>query len=156
MSHIEQLDRFLNLWLLVAPIILIPALIVFVYWLHNFLIAYSRQNWKRLLSVILAPIAVYIVCSVFSKNGINADWVHFQIKKSSYEETVKNLTMPSPKTYTWDWGDIGGAATANIFYTLTYEENDALLKEQSGTDFSNIRNVRSFGNHFYLITDTYQ
>jgi hypothetical protein len=82
---------------------------------------------------------------------INPDWIRFQLTRSHYAESARNLSGPSPKHHEWSWAE-PVAASANIFYSLAYDETDKPLdrppeREHEGATSS----ARPYGHHFFLI-----
>jgi hypothetical protein len=152
----DELDRRLNLYLLLVPLLLIPALVVVIVWLTSVIKNIIRKRWRRLASAVIAPVIIYCLMASLSHWQIDADWVRFQANHRHYEISVESLKGPHPRHVTWDWGHTGGAAVVCIDYELHYDESD-LTKlrdgERKGDDFIT---VRDFGNHFYLVTTLYQ
>ncbi len=80
------------------------------------LVANSRtRSWKKLASVIVAPILTVGLLAASIHYQMNFDRVRFQITQVYYMRIAQQLPGPSPRNYQWDWGDTGGAAFANIF-----------------------------------------
>ena len=95
------------------------------------------------------------VAASLSEFGIDASWLRFRIDRHSYCETVKGLTGPHPRHYSWDWGSTGGAAVTNIFKALVYDESDQVKRQQNEKVEGGIVTVREFGDHFFLVTTIY-
>ncbi|MEK9136030.1 MAG: hypothetical protein AAB393_02810 [Bacteroidota bacterium] len=90
------------------------------------------------------------------RTGFDSHWVRFQFNKPSYEETVQALEGTHPRYHSWSWGSTGGAAAANIFHSLVYDESDRVAHRDGEKVEGGITSVRTFGNHFYLVTLIYQ
>ncbi|RKP43402.1 hypothetical protein [Trinickia fusca] len=137
----DQLDRLFGLWILLIPVVAVPALIAVVTFFTGLIANIGRRRWSRLISVVAAPAK------------INPDWVRFQLTRGHYAKLVHDLPGPSPKHAKWNWGETGGATGAQIFYQLVYDEADKPLdRECNGSDCS----ARPYGHHFFLVTDIYQ
>jgi hypothetical protein len=152
-SH--ELDRIFNLWLLLVPILLVPTVVVGITWLISIGINLFKRRWRRLASAVVAPIFVALLAASLLFSGIDAAWVRFHLDKDSYYETVKELTGPHPRHYSWNWGSTGGAAVVNILQAIEYDESDQVARRQNESLEGGIVTVREFGNHFYLVTTTY-
>src|SRR5574337_221084 len=57
----HELDRVLNLYLLVVPILILPAVIVAGIWLFSVIANAIRRRWRRLASAIAAPVVVLLL-----------------------------------------------------------------------------------------------
>lgn len=153
----DELDRLFNLWLLVVPLVGIPMLVAIGTFLWGLTTDLWARRWKRLLSVIAAPLIVVGLLAAARQHQINPDWFRFQLNRSRYAELARELPGPSPKYGQWNWGGTGGAATANSFYTLVYDETDHPIDhmKQRGHTGADLY-ARPYGHHFFLITELYQ
>ena len=155
----SELDRIFNLWLALVPVLGIPFIIVALFWLVSVGWNLYQRRWRRLASALIAPPVVIGVTALLLYHEIDAQWVRFQFNRSSYQRTVEGLSGPHPRSHKWSWGDTGGAAVANVFRTLEYDESDRVpltLERPDPERTSNTVTVRSFGSHFYLVTRIYQ
>lgn len=91
------------------------------------------------------------------QHQINPDWFRFQLNRSHYAGLARELPGPSPKYGQWNWGGTGGAAAANSFYTLVYDETGHPIDhmKQRGHTGAELH-ARPYGHHFFLITELYQ
>lgn len=153
-SH--ELDRIFNLWFALVPIIGIPAIIVGVIWIAGIIRSLMHGRWLRLASVAIAPLLVWPLLVLLLHTGFDSHWVRFQFNKPHYEEAVRALEGTHPMFHSWDWGSTGGAAAANNFHSLVYDESDRLTHREGERIDGGITSVRSFGDHFYLVTLIYQ
>ena len=152
----DELDRILNLWLLLVPIIGIPTIIVGAAWIVGFIRNLIERKWIKFASVVIAPLIVWPLFILLLRSGIDAHWVRFQINKPSYAATVRALNSPHPQHYSWEWGSTGGAAVVNIFNSLVYDESDQVTLREGETTEGGVTSVKNFGDHFYLVTMIYQ
>lgn len=148
-----ELDRTLGLWILIIPVVFIPAITVALIWIVSVFSNLIRRRWTRLISAAIAPLIVWPVFFLLLMSGFDADWVHFQIKRPSYMATIRTLDVSHPRERSWDWGGRGGVGSVNFHYSVVYDETDRTASrdgekvEGGGTVW-----VRSFGDHFYLVT----
>ncbi|WP_428556587.1 hypothetical protein [Pseudomonas edaphica] len=153
----DELDRVYGLWLLMIPLLGVPALIAMGTFIVGLIASLWYRLWGRLLSVMGAPALTIGLLVAFAHYEINPDWIRFQLTSGHYAELARNLPGPSPKYGKWDWGETGGATGPNFFYNLVYDETDKPLDrpemaEQKGWTYS----VHPYGRHFFLITALYQ
>jgi hypothetical protein len=114
----DELDRMLGLWLLLIPLLAIPALIAVGTYVAGLVANVWARRWRRSVSVIATPIVMIGLLGASIHYQINPDWIRFQLTHGYSARLAHNLPGPSPKNHEWYWGRIGGAATANIFYSL--------------------------------------
>jgi hypothetical protein len=115
----NDLDRIFNLWLALVPLLFLPALAVTVYWIVALVRNLWCRRWRRVASIIAAPIAVWLIFAGARSVGITPELIRFEIEKRHYVEQVEKLARTGePRLALFDWGQIGGAGTANLIYTL--------------------------------------
>ncbi|AOK08075.1 hypothetical protein KDW55_14440 [Burkholderia sp. AU19243] len=153
----DQLDRLFGLWILLVPLMAIPVLVAISIFVGGFIAILLARRWRRLFSVFTAPLMAIGLLMAARQFGINPDWIRFQVMRAHYSDLARNLPGPSPRYGEWSWGGTGGATGANIFYTLVYDEADKPLERatkqgREGAEFS----ARSYGHHFFLVTELYQ
>ena len=152
----DLLDRVLRLSYLLVPIILVPTVIVVSVWLLCFLKSLWGRRWRSLAAVIFAPVGTIAVFGTLAKLHIDPDWIHFQFTRTSYLRQVHTASEGLPKHRFWDWGDTGSATGPNIGYFLVYDEADKPLSGDPAVDApKGSISVRSMGDHFYVITETW-
>jgi hypothetical protein len=128
---------------------------VAVTWLASIVLNLLTRRWRRLASALFAPVFVALLATSLLRCGIDAEWVRFHVYEQAYYETVKELTGPHPRRFSWNWGSTGGAAVVNIFQAIEYDESDQVVRRQrEGPEGSTVK-VRDFGNHFFLVTTVY-
>ncbi|MBW8370696.1 MAG: hypothetical protein K0M66_06965 [Thiobacillus sp.] len=152
----NELDRIFNLWFALVPIIGIPAIIVGIIWIVGIIKNMALGRWLKLASVAIAPLLVWPLLVLLLRTGFDSHWVRFQFNKPNYEQTVRSLEGTHPMYHSWNWGSTGGAAAANIFYSLVYDESDRVTQREGEKSEGGITSVRTFGDHFYLVTLLYQ
>lgn len=157
-AYALELDRIFHLWLALVPLIGIPAIVVALTWTVSVISNSCNKRWRRLVSTLAAPIIVLSASALLAWLEIDPHWIRFQINKREYRETLSILNATHPRNHTWNWGEAGGAAVRNVFWTLEYDESDrsplkAVLRGD-GDEGPSV-SVRSFGNHFYLVTRMY-
>jgi hypothetical protein len=178
-SH--ELDRILNLYLLVVPLILLPTVIVAIGLLVSLIANAVVRRWRRCASVIAAPVIAGTVFGLAAHLGVNPDRVRLEFTRAHYMAQIAQMPREAdePRLALFDWGQTGGAAVINIFHTLVYDESDeiALPSAQrsaewnrrvdnvaAGSTKSSILGIPSdnhsveikkLGRHFYLLTEYY-
>jgi hypothetical protein len=151
-----ELDRIFNLWFALVPVIGISAIIVGIIWIVGVVRNLILGRWLRLASVTMAPLMVWPFLVLLLRTGFDSHWMRFQFNKPNYVETVRTLEGTHPIYRSWNWGSTGGAAAANIFYSLVYDESDKVTLRDGEKVEGGITSVRTFGDHFYLVTLIYQ
>jgi hypothetical protein len=153
----EALDRVAGLWLLVVPLVVIPFFIALTTFVCGLLGNIRARRWKRLLSVVTAPLLASGLLAAVGHYGLDPDWLRFQLKREHYLELAHDSHVTSPKHLEWSWGDTGGATVVNIFYTLIYDESDKPLERFSHKKTESAKySVTSYGDHFFLVTELYE
>jgi hypothetical protein len=153
----DELDRLLGLWLFLIPLLAIPALIALGTFALGLVANLRARQWRRLFSIVAAPVVTIglLAASIYSQ--INPDWIRFQLTRGLYAELARNLPGPSPKHHEWSWGGTGGAVSANIFYSLAYDQTDKPLDRPPERGHEGATSsARPYGHHFFLITEIFQ
>ncbi|MHC1946675.1 hypothetical protein IF803_20040 [Bradyrhizobium sp. UFLA06-06] len=172
----SDLDRALNLWLLLVPLLLLPALAVAIYWTVGLIRNLWLRRWRRLASIAAAPIAVWIILAGAKAAGITSELMRFEIGKRYYVDQVEKLPRAGEsRLATFDWGQTGGVGVSNAIYTLVFDESDEIAlsparrsgtwwdrvnRQCSGTTLCSLLqpapevsvSVRKVDGHFYLMT----
>ncbi|TVT79543.1 hypothetical protein [Pseudomonas sp. H3(2019)] len=153
----DELDRLFGLWLLLIPLLAIPALIASGTFAIGLVANLWARRWRRLVSVVAAPVVTIGLLAASIHYQINPDWIHFQLTRDHYTELARNLPGPSPKYHEWSWGGTGGAVGPNIFYGLVYDETDKPLNRPEEPGHKGVTSsARPYGRHFFLITEIFQ
>lgn len=125
----NDLDRIFNLWLALVPLLFLPALAVTVFRIVALVRNLWLRRWRRVASIIVAPVAVWLIFAGARGAGITPEWIRFEIEKRHHVEQVDKLTRTDePRLALFDWGQIGGAGTANAIYTLVFDEADEIVQ----------------------------
>jgi hypothetical protein len=175
----NDLDRIFNLYLALVPLLLLPALAIAIYWGVALIRNIVLRRWRRVASVLAAPVMAYVMFAGAWAAGISSEWIRFEIGKSYYIDQVARLPdTGEPRFKTFDWGGTGGAAVTNIMYTLIFDESDEIAlapearskewrqragKMCPGTMMCSILNppegfsvtVKRIEGHFYLVTEMF-
>jgi hypothetical protein len=122
----NELDRVFNLYVFLIPILGIPALILLIALIVSVGTNAFAGRWRRMLSIAAAPVLVGSILFLMLRNGMNAEWVRFELGKPGYLREVSKLPAPEngSRFKVWGWGSTGGAAVANIDSFLVYDESD--------------------------------
>lgn len=171
-----DLDRIFNLYLLLVPLLWLPALVVAIYLIIALIRNVLLKRWRRVVSVLVAPVAAYILFVVASAVGVNSEWIRFEIGKHYYIDEIARLAKTDePRFKMFDWGQTGGAGVPNFVYTLVYDESDEISLPQAerskawqdkasklcpadvfcpilSTPSGIFVNARKIDGHFYLVT----
>ena len=173
-SH--ELDRIFNLWLLLVPLLLLPLGLLLLTLTSSIIWNAMRGRWRRAVSAAIAPIAAAAPLLLCYQLGITPTWLRFQLSRTHFEREVAlaATTDGAPRLRAFAWGETGGAAVANIFHTLVYDESDeislppdrrsgswleraqhqpslySILREQGNPS------VQPMSRHWYVVTQVYQ
>ncbi|NWD67258.1 hypothetical protein HX870_06560 [Pseudomonas gingeri] len=152
-----ELDRLFGLWLLLVPLLGLPALIASVAFAMGLVANLRARRWRRLASVIAAPVVTVGWLAASGYFQVTPDWIHFQLTRDHYEELARSVPGPSPKYQEWSWGGSGGASGPNTFYRLVYDETDKPLTRSEEPEHQGGRaSARAYGEHFFLVTEVFQ
>jgi hypothetical protein len=177
----QDLDRIFNLYILLVPLLAIPAFV----WLATMVIGLGvnafKRRWRRVISIVLAPIVAGTFFLALEPLGVTTERIRLELWKSSYMAEVNALPTSDDgiRLKTWYWGSTGGVAVANFFWTLVYDESDQVAlppsswsaewvqkADQVGSPLyplvSHMRagksdvSVRHLNGHFYVVEELYQ
>ena len=152
-----EIDRIYNLWLQLVLVVGVPAIFVASIWFISVIFNLFKRRWRRLVSALAAPLIVFGWMWLLAYWEFDAQWVRFQVNRRAYAETLH--VLGSPRHFSWDWGGTGGAAVADISRQLIYDESGQVLLRATLHGADPERGdvtVRSFGDHFYLVTRIFQ
>jgi hypothetical protein len=129
----NDLDRILNLYILLVPVLFLPALVWATTLVDSLGASVIRRRWRRTMSIIAAPIIAGSVFFLFGKLGITTELIRLELGKSSYMAEVAALpdTNGGRRLKIWSWGSTGGAAVANFSSILVYNESDQIALPRS-------------------------
>jgi hypothetical protein len=175
----NDLDRIFNLYLALVPLLFLPALAIAIYWSVALIRNIFLRRWRRVASVLTAPVMAYIIFAGAGVAGIDSQWIRFEIGKQYYVDQIAKLPQTDePRFKIFEWGQTGGAGVTNLVFTLIYDESDEIglapegrSKEWQqragrmcpGTMMCSITNpygemsitVKRIEGHFYLVTEIF-
>ncbi|WP_338691769.1 hypothetical protein V5279_36245 [Bradyrhizobium sp. 26S5] len=173
----RDLDRIFNLYLALVPVLFLPAIAVTVYCTAALIRNLWRWRWRRVTSILVAPIAACLIFAGARAAGISSELIRFEIGRHYYIAQVEKLPQAGePRLATFDWGQTGGVGVANFIYTLVFDEADEIARAPAQRslawhDRANRRcpgtplcsaldpssgfsiTVRKLDGHFYLVTE---
>ncbi len=166
LGWISTLDRNLNHFVLTVFIFFLAAFVLAARLVIGLGINLFARRWRRASSIVAAPIIIYSLVPLLGWLGLppDRDLILLRLWKSSYMADVEAIPVKGGhlRLKTWDFGEVGGVATSNVFWTLVYDESDLLAlppaawsaeaiqnaNEDSGTTFhSFIHGASEDGNH---------
>ena len=174
-----DLDRIFNLYLWLVPLVYIPALAVLVGWTAALIRNVTLRSWRRVISVLVAPVAAWALFVMADAAGVNAQRIRLEIGRRAYlDEIAKLAPCDEPRLKLFDWGQSGGAGVNSLIDTLVYDESDEVslpAKERSAAWRDRARKlcpgtpicailwplaerltvVKKIEGHFYLLTEVY-
>jgi hypothetical protein len=173
-----DLDRILDLRWRLVPLIFIPALAVLVGWTAALIRNITLRRWRRVISVLVAPVAACALFMAADAAGVNSQRIRLELGRRRYLDEIAKLAPGDPRLKLFDWGQSGGAGVNSLIDTLVYDESDEILlpaKERSaawrdragkrcpGTPMCALlwpnaekaTIVRKIDGHFYLLTEVY-
>lgn len=172
----HELDRIFNLWLLLVPLLLFPLGLLVLTLTSSIIWNAIRGRWRRAVSAAIAPFAAAIPLILCYQLGITPTWLRFQLSRTHLESEVALTSAANGalRLRAFAWGETGGAAVANIFQTLVFDESDeiglppeqrsafwlerakdqrqlySILREQGDPT------VQRLSRHWYVVTQIYQ
>ena len=175
----NDLDRIFNLYPVMFPLLVVSALSMTTCWTAALLRNLWLRRWRRVVSVLAAPVAAYALLAAANGAGVNPQRVRFELGKRYYTDEIAKLEKTDePRFKTFDWGRRRGAGVASINYTLVYDESDEILLPQEqrskagqerarkrcpGTIMCSLLTSPTEGSptvtriegHFYLVTEAF-
>jgi hypothetical protein len=143
-----------------------------------FVINLARWRWRRVLSLMTAPVLWLALIRILVVIGITPDSLRFALTEHEYLAEIGRIDVPSTerrfKTFEWD-----GTFVGKTYSTLVYDESDEIAVpegEQSTTwqrrnqtlcsernrdcvnlapDSDDYITVRKIGDHFYILDDSF-
>jgi len=126
-------------------------------WIVSVAVSLRQAKWRRLASAVVAPFIIFLLITSLSHWRIDPLWARFELNKRGYEETVSSIEGPHPHRFSWKWSSLeSGPLSATTFDILVFDESDEVMRKAGKTEEGGVSFVRSFGNHFYLVTTIYQ
>jgi hypothetical protein len=128
----NDLDRIFNLYLVLVPLLVLSALSITICWTATLLHNLWLRRWRRVVSVLAAPVAAYALFAAANAAGVTPQWVRFELGRRYYTDEIAKLAKTDEARFkTFDWGRTSGDGVANIIYTLVYDESDEILLPQT-------------------------
>jgi hypothetical protein len=153
----EELDRVLNLYLFLIPVLGLPALALVVGLMVSLTVNVVRRRWRRTVSVIVAPIAVASFFALLIHFHVTPDLIRFELWRSGYlsQAAEPSGTGDSPHLKVWGWGGTGGAGVGNIEKLLVYDDSDQIALPPSAwsPEWREKANLAAAGNSFAAALD---
>jgi hypothetical protein len=124
----SDLDRIFNLYILLVPILALPGLVLVATLVIGLGVNAFKRRWRRVISILAAPIIAASFFSLLGWLGVTTERIRLEWWKSNYLAEVAALPAPADgaRLKTWNWGETGGVAVANFFWTLVYDESDQI------------------------------
>jgi hypothetical protein len=125
---IYELDLIYNFYFKLVIYLGLPVLAFLVLGLVIFFYNAFKRRWRRLLSLVLAPILAILPIAAFSYFGFDMDWVRYEYRKPGLMRDVERLANSDKQgtVVCWWWGDTGGAGTASSSFALIYDDSDQI------------------------------
>lgn len=128
-AYSSELDRIFHLWMLVIPLLLLPAAAIVICWLVFLVINAVRRRWRRLGSQVVAPVLAFALFALLFAIGATPDRIRFELNRGWYEAEIARLPQTgAPRFHKWDWGYSGGVPGPDISYTLVFDESDEIVR----------------------------
>lgn len=174
-----DLDRIFNLRRSLVPLVFIPALAGLVLWTAALIRDVALRRWRRVISILAAPVAACALFVVAGAAGVNSARIRLEIGRQTYlDEIAKLAPSDDIRLKLFDWGQSGGAGVNSLIDTLVYDESDEIslpANERSaawrdragklcpGTPMcavlwplaAKLTIVKKIDGHFYLLTEIY-
>jgi hypothetical protein len=123
-----DLDRIFNLRWLLVPLLLVPALAVLVGWTAALIRNVALRSWRRVISVLVAPVAACALFAAAGAAGVNSERIRLEIGRQYYLDQIAKLApCDDIRLKLFDWGQTGGAGITTLIFTLVYDEGDEIL-----------------------------
>ncbi|MBY5585036.1 hypothetical protein [Rhizobium leguminosarum] len=134
------------------------------------------RRWRRLVSLLIAPLLLLVLLRILAAVGITSDSVRFALTKQTYLAEIERTDLPGGeqrfRTFVWD-----DMFLEKTYSTLVYDESDEVALprgEQSTAWQQRVQtscsekkecvdldpgpdesiSVRKIGEHFYLLDDS--
>jgi hypothetical protein len=133
----------------------------------------ARRRWRRLVSLLIAPLLLLVLLRILAAVGITSDSVRFALTKQTYLAEIERTDLPGVeqrfRTFVWD-----DTFIEKTYSTLVYDESDevALPRGKQSTAWQQrvqtscsekkecvdldpgpdeYVSVRKIGEHFYIL-----
>ena len=123
-----DLDRIFDLRGWLVSVVFIPALAVLVGWTAALIRNVTLRKWRRVISVLVAPVAAGALFVAADAAGVNSPRIRLELGRRRYlAEIAKLAPTDQPRLKLFDWGQSGGAGVNSLIDTLVYDESDEIL-----------------------------
>jgi hypothetical protein len=149
----RDLDRIFNLYILLVPLLALAALLWAVPMVIGLGVNAFKRRWRRLISIVAAPIIAWSFFSALGPLGVTTERIRFAWSKSSYLAEVSALPVSddSIRLKTWNWGETGGVAVPNFFWTLVYDDSDQIALPPSSWSAEWVQKNGQVGSRLYSV-----
>jgi hypothetical protein len=149
----QDLDRIFNLYIMLVPMLAIPALA----WIAALIIGLGvnvfKRRWRRIISIVAAPIIAGSFFLALEPLGVTTQRVRLELWKSDYLAQIDALPASDDgiRLKTWNWGETGGVAVPNFFWTLVYDESDQIAVPPSSWSAEWVQKTGQVGSPLYSV-----
>lgn len=149
----RDLDRIFNLYILLVPLLAVAALV----WLAPMIIGLGvnafKRRWRRVISILVAPVIAWSFFSALGPLGVTTERVRLELWKSDHLAQVDALPTSDDgiRLKTWNWGETGGVAVPNFFWTLVYDDSDQIALPPSSWSVAWVEKTGQVGSPLYSI-----
>jgi hypothetical protein len=149
----RDLDRIFNLYILLVPMLAIAALA----WAATMVIGLGvntfKRRWRRVVSIAAAPIIAGAFFLLLGRLGVTTEHIRLELWKSEYLAQVNALPASDDgiRLKTWNWGETGGVAVPNFFWTLVYDESDQIALPPSSWSAEWVQKTGQVGSPLYSV-----
>ncbi len=160
-------------WWTIGLIVWVATLIAIA---SSICINLALRRWRRLVSLLAAPLLLLVLLRILAAAGITPDSVRFALTKQTYLAEIERTDLPGGeqqfRTFAWD-----DTFQAKTYSTLVYDESDEIALpngEQSTAWQQRVQtscsekkecvnldpgpneyvSVRKIGEHFYILDDS--
>jgi hypothetical protein len=149
----QDLDRIFNLYIMLVPMLAIPALA----WIAALIIGLGvnvfKRRWRRIISIVAAPIIAGSFFLALEPLGVTTQRVRLELWKSDYLAQIDALPASDDgiRLKTWNWGETGGVAVPNFFWKLVYDESDQIALPPSSWSAEWVQKTGQVGSPLYSV-----
>ena len=151
----RDLDRIFGLYILLVPILGLPAIILSATLVVSLGVNLFKRRWRRSISIVMAPIVVGSFFLLLWRMGINTELIRLELWKSTYLAEVEAQADQGGghRLKAWDWGAAGGVGVPTFSWTLVYDESDQIALGRSlwSAEWLRQADQAAKGNGFYSI-----
>jgi len=148
-----ELDRIFKLSILLVPFLALPGLVLAAILITSLGVNAFKRRWRRVISILVAPIIAWSLFSALDLVGVTTQRIRLELWKSDYLAQVAALPASEDgiRLKTWNWGDTGGGAAPNFFWTLVYDESDQIALPPSLWSAEWVQKTGQVGSPLYSV-----